>query len=80
MRTSFGSLSEHDRSVVLGELLRRHPGLTAEAEEITTSLLGMTDECSEELIRGVYGQLKEMRLILPSLRDEAPEWWWYEES
>jgi hypothetical protein len=40
----------------------------------------MMDECSEELIRGVYARLKKMRLILPSLRDEAPEWEWYEES
>jgi len=43
-------------------------------------LLGMMDECPEDLIREVYTRLKNLRIILPSLTDEAPDWWWYEES
>jgi hypothetical protein len=156
-------LSDDERSVLLSELLLRHPELVAEAEEITSTLLVVEDdheladeitaklralrasgpvsvdtgrgrvldvlqpyiddltrrkergarraaadiatavllglyECREDtdedmlpvrmglpgaaddLARIVCGKVKPLRLSLPSLADECPEWEWCEES
>jgi hypothetical protein len=153
-------LSDDERSVLLSELLLRHPELVAEAEEITFTLLVVEDdqeladeiaarlralgasgpvsvdtgrgrvldvlqpyiddltrrnergarraaadiaiaglyECREDtdedmllvrmglpgaaddLARIVYAKVRPLRLSLPSLADECPEWEWYEES
>jgi hypothetical protein len=156
-------LSDDERSVLLSELLLRHPEPVAEAEEITSTLLVVEDdqeladeitaklralrasgpvsvdtgrgrvldvlqpyiddltrrkergarraaadistavllglyECREDtdedmllvrmglpgaaddLARIVYTKVKPLRLSLPSLADECPEWEWYEES
>ncbi len=63
-------LSDDECSVLLAELLLRHPELAAEAEEIT----------STDLARMVYKKVKPLQLSLPSLADECPEWEWYEAS
>lgn len=64
MGTSFGSLSALDRSVVLGELLRRRPELTAEAEEITASLLdtGDSNQHIDEIAAKLHGQPPDEQL------------------
>jgi len=156
-------LSDDERSVLLSELLLRHPELVAEVEEITSTLLVVEDdqeladeitaklralrasgpvsadtgrgrvldalqpyiddltrrkergarraaadiatavllglyECrqdtdedmllvrmglpgaADDLARIVYAKVKPLRLSVPSLADECPEWEWYEES
>jgi hypothetical protein len=35
---------------------------------------------ADDLARTVYKKVKSLRLSLPSLADECPEWAWYEES
>jgi hypothetical protein len=41
--------------------------------------MGLTG-AADDLARIVYAKVKPLRLSLPSLTDECPEWEWYEES
>ena len=52
-------LSDDDRSVLLSELLLRHPELVAEAEEITTTLLVVEDD--QELAGEITARLRALR-------------------
>ena len=56
-------LSDDERSVLLSELLLRHPELAAEAEEITSSLLIMENDqdLADEITAG-------LRALRPSVR------------
>lgn len=55
-------LSDDERSVLLAELLLRHPELAAEAEEITSALLVVDDQ---ELIGEVTARPRALRLRGP---------------
>lgn len=55
-------LSDDERSVVLSELLLRHPELAAEVEEITSALLVVDDQ---ELIDEITARLRTLRLSGP---------------
>ncbi len=55
-------LSDDERSVLLAELLLRHPELAAEAEEITSALLAVDDQ---ELIDEITTRLRTLRLRGP---------------
>jgi hypothetical protein len=52
-------LSDDERSVLLSELLLRHPELAAEAEEITSTLLIVEDD--QALAEQVTAKLRELR-------------------
>jgi hypothetical protein len=52
-------LSDSERSVLLSELLLRHPELAAEAEEITTTLLVVED--GQELADEITARLRALR-------------------
>jgi hypothetical protein len=52
-------LSDDERSVLLSELLLRHPELAAEAEEITSALLAVDDR---ELTGEITTRLRTLRL------------------
>jgi hypothetical protein len=56
-------LSDDEQSVVLSELLLRHPELVAEAEEITSTLLVVEDE--QELAGEITARLRALRLSGP---------------
>lgn len=51
-------LSDDDRSVLLAELLPRHPELAAEAEDISSALLIVDDQ---ELIDEVTARMRALR-------------------
>jgi hypothetical protein len=55
-------LSDDERSVLLSELLLRHPELAAEAEEITSALLVVDDR---ELTGEITSRLRALRLRGP---------------
>src|SRR5580693_785179 len=55
-------LSDDERSVLLTELLLRHPELAAEAEEITSALLVVDDQ---QLIDEIMARLRALRLRGP---------------
>lgn len=55
-------LSDDERSVLLSELLLRHPELAAEAEEITSALLVVDDR---ELTGEITSRLRAVRLRDP---------------
>ena len=55
-------LSDGERSVLLSELLLRHPELAAEAEEITSTLLVVDDR---ELTGEITSRLRALRLRGP---------------
>lgn len=55
-------LSDDERSVLLSELLLRHPELAAEAEEITSALLVVDDQ---ELTGEITARLRALRLRGP---------------
>ena len=52
-------LSDDERSVLLSELLLRHPELVAEAEEITSTLLVVEDD--QELADEITARLRALR-------------------
>ena len=52
-------LSDDERSVLLSELLLRHPELVAEAEEITSSLLVVEND--QELTEEITAKLRALR-------------------
>ena len=52
-------LSDDERSVLLSELLLRHPELVAEAEEITSTLLVVEDD--QELAEEITAKLRALR-------------------
>ena len=52
-------LSDHERSVLLSELLLRHPELAAEAEEITPTLLVVEND--PELANQITARLRALR-------------------
>ena len=52
-------LSDDERSVLLSELLLRHPELVAEAEEITSTLLVVEDD--QELAGEITARLRALR-------------------
>ena len=52
-------LSDAERSVLLSELLLRHPELVAEAEEITSTLLVVEDD--QELAGEITARLRALR-------------------
>ena len=52
-------LSDDERSVLLSELLLRHPELDAEAEEITTTLLVVEND--QELAGEITARLRALR-------------------
>lgn len=54
-----GSLSDDERSVLLSELLLRHPELVAKAREITSTLLLVDDD--QELADEVTARLRALR-------------------
>ena len=56
-------LSDDERSVLLSELLLRHPELVAEAEEITSTLLVVEDDL--ELADEITARLRELRASGP---------------
>ena len=55
-------LSDDERSVLLAELLLRHPELVSEAEEISSALLVVDDQ---ELIGEITARLRALRLRGP---------------
>ena len=63
MRPRKRRLSDHERSVLLSELLLRHPELAAEAEEITSALLVVADD--QELTGEITARLRALRLRGP---------------
>ena len=63
-------LSDHERSVLLSELLLRHPELVAEAEEITCTLLVVEND--QELANEVTARLRELRPSGPVSVDAGP--------
>jgi hypothetical protein len=56
-------LSDDERSVLLSELLLRHPELVAEAEEITSTLLVVEDD--QELADEITAKLRTLRASGP---------------
>jgi hypothetical protein len=56
-------LSDGERSVLLSELLLRHPELVAEAEEITSTLLVVEDD--QELADEITAKLRALRASGP---------------
>ena len=52
-------LSDDERSVLLSELLLRHPELVAEAEEITSTLLVVEDD--QKLADEITARLRALR-------------------
>ena len=56
-------LSDDERSVLLSELLLRHPELAAEAEEITSTLLVVEDD--QELADEITAKLRALRASGP---------------
>jgi hypothetical protein len=62
-------LSDDERSVLLAELLLRHPELAAEAEEITSTLL-IVDE--QELGDEIAAKLRALRANGPVSVDARP--------
>jgi hypothetical protein len=56
-------LSDDERSVLLSELLFRHPELVAEAEEITPTLLVVED--GQELVDEIAARLRALRASGP---------------
>ena len=56
-------LSDDERSVLLSELLLRHPELVAEAEEITSTLLVVEDD--QELADEITAKLRALRASGP---------------
>jgi hypothetical protein len=56
-------LSDDERSVLLSELLLRHPELVAEAEEITSTLLVVEDD--QELADEITARLRALRASGP---------------
>jgi hypothetical protein len=52
-------LSDDERSVLLSELLLRHPELVAEAEEITSALLVVEND--QELADDITARLRALR-------------------
>ena len=56
-------LSDDERSVLLSELLFRHPELVAEAEEITSALLVVEDD--QELADEITARLRALRVSGP---------------
>jgi hypothetical protein len=63
-------LSDDERSVLLAELLRRHPELAAEAEEITSALLVVNDR---ELTGEITTRLRALRPGRPVSADAGRE-------
>jgi len=63
-------LSDDERSVLLAELLLRHPELAAEAEEITSALLVVDDR---ELTGEITARLRTLRLRGPVSVDAMRE-------
>ena len=63
-------LSDDERSVLLAELLLRHPELAAEAEEITSALLVVDDR---ELTGEITARLRTLRLSGPVSVDAGRE-------
>ncbi len=63
-------LSDNERSVLLSELLLRHPELAAEAEEITSELLVVDDQ---ELIAEIATRLRTLRPPDPVCADAGRE-------
>ena len=59
MRPSKRRLSDEERSVLLSELLLRHPELVAEAEEITATLLVVEND--HELADEITARLRALR-------------------
>ncbi len=59
-------LSDDERSVLLSELLLRHPELAAEAEEITSTLLVVENE--QELADEIMARLRALRPSGPVVR------------
>jgi hypothetical protein len=57
-------LSDDERSVLLSELLLRHPDLVAEAEEITSTLLVVEDD--QELADEITARLRALGPSGPS--------------
>ena len=64
-------LSDDERSVLLSELLRRHPELVAEAEEITSTLLVVEDD--QELADEITARLRALRASGPVSVDTGRE-------
>jgi len=56
-------LSDDERSVLLSELLLRHPELVADAEEITSTLLVVEDD--QELAGEITARLRALRPSRP---------------
>ena len=56
-------LSDDERSLLLSELLLRHPELVAEAEEITSALLVVEDD--QELADEITARLRALRASEP---------------
>jgi hypothetical protein len=59
-------VSDGQRSVLLSELLLRHPELAAEAEEITSALLALDDR---ELTGEITARLRTLRVSGPASVD-----------
>ena len=59
MRPWKRQLSDHERSVLLAELLLRHPELVAEAEEITSTMLVVEND--QELADEITARLRALR-------------------
>jgi hypothetical protein len=57
-------LSDDERSVLLSELLLRHPELVAEAEQITSTLLVVEND--QELADKITTTLRALRALRPS--------------
>jgi hypothetical protein len=70
MRSWKRKLSDDERSVLLSELLLRHPELAAEAEEITSELLVVDDR---ELTDEITTRLRTLRSPGPVSADAARE-------
>jgi hypothetical protein len=67
-------LSDDERSVLLSELLLRHPELAAEAEEITSALLVVERE--QELSDEITAKLRALRADTPWSADEDGDGAW----
>lgn len=70
--TAIDSLDDHERSVLYESREDTDNGLVLVR-------VGLPD-AADQLARTVYQALKAEHLSPPSLRDECPEWDWYEES
>jgi len=67
------SLSEAERSVLLGELLRIHPELIPEAENITSGLLIVEDERTDEVTERLRALRADGPLSVEAAREGVAE-------